>query len=132
MLKKLLLFAIIIVIGVQGFAQETYLDAEADDVEKTYLGGKSYDVKTFTQKFKSEKPKNIIFLIGDGMGVSHVFSGLTANKGRLFLENCKYIGFSKTQSSDNYITDSAAGGTALSTGVRTYNGGIGVDPDKTR
>lgn len=130
MLKKLLLFAIIIVIGVQGFAQETYLDAEADDVEKTYLGGKSYDVKTFTQKFKSEKPKNIIFLIGDGMGVSHVFSGLTANKGRLFLENCKYIGFSKTQSSDNYITDSAAGGTALSTGVRTYNGGIGVDPDK--
>ncbi|MBT6765843.1 MAG: alkaline phosphatase, partial [Prolixibacteraceae bacterium] len=83
----------------------------------------------FPQKFKSEKPKNIIFLIGDGMGVSQVFAGLTANKGHLFLENCKYIGFSKTQSSDNYITDSAAGGTALSAGVRTYNGAIGVDPD---
>jgi len=61
------------------------------------------------------------------MGVSHVFAGLTANKGSLFLQNFKHVGFSKTQSADDYITDSAAGGTAISTGHKTNNGSIGVD-----
>ncbi len=127
MIQKLTILILIIGAGFTSFAQDTYLDAKVEETEKTYLGGETYKVKTFTQKFKSEKPKNIIFLIGDGMGVSHIFSGITANKGSLFLENCKYIGFSKTQSADNYITDSAAGATALSTGVRTNNGAIGVD-----
>jgi len=68
-------------------------------------------------------------MIGDGMGVTEVFAGLTANGGHLFLDNFKHVGFSKTQSSDNYITDSAAGGTALSSGIKTYNGAIGVNPD---
>jgi len=127
MIQKLSVLIIVLGIGFTTFAQDTYLDAKTEDKEKTFVGGETYKVKTFTQNFKSEKPKNIIFLIGDGMGVSQVFSGLTANKGRLFLDNCKYIGFSKTQSADNYITDSAAGGTALSAGVRTNNGAIGVD-----
>ena len=129
MLKK---FVIILVLAGGCFtamAQDSYLNAQAEDKEKTYIGGEAYEVKTYTQKFKSDTPKNIIFLIGDGMGVSQVFAGLTANKGRLFLENCKYIGFSQTQSASNYITDSAAGGTALSCGVRTYNGAIGMNPD---
>ena len=111
------------------FAQDAYLSAESEDTDKTYPGGVPYEVKMYPQKFKAEKPKNIIFLIGDGMGVSQVFSGITANQGHLFIENCRHIGFSKTQSADNYITDSAAGGTALSCGVKTYNGAIGVDPD---
>ena len=68
-------------------------------------------------------------MIGDGMGVAQVFAGLTANGGHLFLDNFKCIGFSKTQSSDNYITDSAAGGTALSAGQKTYNGAIAVNTD---
>jgi alkaline phosphatase len=127
MLKKISVFIIILFIGLSGFAQDAYLDANASNDEKTYVGGKKYTVKTYPQKFKVEKPKNIIFLIGDGMGVSQVFAGLTANHGNLYLENLKYIGFSKTQSADNYITDSAAGGTALSSGVKTYNGAIAVD-----
>jgi len=64
------------------------------------------------------------------MGLAQVYSAMTANGGHLFLENFKNIGFSKTYSSDNYITDSAAGGTALASGIKTYNGAIGVDPDK--
>ena len=76
-----------------------------------------------------QKPKNIILLIGDGMGVSEVYAGLTANGGHLKLEECTTYGFSRTHSSSHFITDSGAGGTAISTGVRTYNGAIGVDPD---
>ncbi|MBN1986874.1 MAG: alkaline phosphatase [Prolixibacteraceae bacterium] len=130
MLQKLLLLIFFLGIGWNVFAQDAYMDAQAEDVEKTYVGGEKYDVKTYPHKFKAEKPKNVIFLIGDGMGVSQVFAGLTANHGHLFLENFKHIGFSETQSADDYITDSAAGGTALSAGVRTNNGVIGMDTAK--
>ncbi|MEZ5103396.1 MAG: alkaline phosphatase [Draconibacterium sp.] len=130
MMQKIYFFIIFISIGYFTFAQDAYLDAKSEDVEKTYTGGETYKVKTFNQKFKAKKPKNVVFLIGDGMGVSQVFAALTANKGHLYLENFKTVGFSKTQSADKYITDSAAGGTALSTGVRTYNGAIGVDVNK--
>ena len=113
----------------QLFSQENYKSVSREDSTKIYPEGPKYEVKTFPQKFKVKKPKNVIMMIGDGMGTSHVFAGLTANGGHLFLENFKQIGFSKTQSSNNYITDSAAGGTALSTGQKTYNGAIGVNTD---
>jgi alkaline phosphatase len=125
--KKLKLVILCLAIGVTVYAQDQYLTAKSEDIEKTYVSQNTYKVKMFPDEFTSGKPKNIILLIGDGMGVSQVFAGLTANKGHLFLENFKHIGFSKTQSADNYITDSAAGGTALSTGVKTLNGAIGVD-----
>jgi len=126
-MKKLKLVIVCMVIGVTVFAQDQYLTAKSEDIEKTYVSQNTYKVKIFPHEFTSKKPKNIILLIGDGMGVSQVFAGLTANKGHLFLENFKHIGFSKTQSADNYITDSAAGGTALSAGVKTLNGAIGVN-----
>lgn len=80
---------------------------------------------------KQPKVKNVVLMIGDGMGVSQVYAGLTANRG-LHLEKSQYVGFSKTYSADQYITDSAAGGTALAAGVKTKNGAIGVDPDGDR
>jgi alkaline phosphatase len=63
------------------------------------------------------------------MGVSQIFSGLVGNRGELYLKNFTNIGLSATQSASNFITDSGAGGTALSTGLRTFNGAIGVDTD---
>ncbi len=80
-----------------------------------------------SQKSKSKKPKNIILMIGDGMGAAQIYAGLTANKGKLNLERCTHSGFHKNQSADNYITDSAAGATAFACGQKTYNGAIGVD-----
>lgn len=73
--------------------------------------------------------KNVIVMIGDGMGVNQVYAGLTANRGVLHLEQCQFVGFSKTYSANSYITDSAAGGTAIACGVKTDNGAIGVDTD---
>ncbi len=74
-------------------------------------------------------PKNIIFMIGDGMGLTQITAGLIAQRDALNLERCAVIGLSKTNSGDNLITDSAAGATAFSTGQKTYNGAIGVDMD---
>jgi alkaline phosphatase len=127
MLKKIQILIVLLVTGIAVFAQDQYLTVKSDTIDKVYAAKETYRVKTFSQKFKVDKPKNIILLIGDGMGVSQVFAGLTANKGNLFLQNFKHVGFSKTQSADKYITDSAAGGTAISTGHKTNNGSIGVD-----
>jgi alkaline phosphatase len=79
------------------------------------------------QPLTGQEVKNVIVMIGDGMGVSQVYAGLTANKGSLNLEQCQYVGFSKTYSASDYITDSAAGGTAIACGVKTTNGTIGMD-----
>lgn len=75
------------------------------------------------------KPKNIIFMIGDGMGLGQITGGMYANGNKLNLERMPVIGLVKTQSYDNLITDSASGATAYSCGVKTYNGAIGVDKD---
>ncbi len=78
----------------------------------------------------SPKVKNVIVIIGDGMGVSQVYAGLTANKGSFNVERCQYVGFSKTYSANSYVTDSGAGGTAIACGIKTNNGSIGVDANK--
>ena len=52
---------------------------------------------TFSRQEKQEKQvKNIVLLIGDGMGVSQIYAGMTANHGYLNLEKCKNTGFIKT------------------------------------
>ncbi|MCK5136824.1 MAG: alkaline phosphatase [Bacteroidales bacterium] len=76
---------------------------------------------------KPERPTNIIFLIGDGMGLSAVST--TVYFGDLFSEfsRFKHIGLINTSSATDKITDSAASGTAMAAGEKTYNGAIGVD-----
>lgn len=113
----------------QLYSQENYKSVSKEDSTKVYINSHKYEVKAYPQKFKAKKPKNVILMIGDGMGTSQVFAGITANGGHLFLDNFKHVGFSRTQSASHYITDSAAGGTALSTGQKTYNGAIGVNTD---
>ena len=75
------------------------------------------------------KPKNVIYLIGDGMGLNQLYAGMTANGGTLNVERCTHTGLAKTYSASSYITDSAAGGTALATGNKTNNGMIGMNAD---
>nr|WP_315146423.1 alkaline phosphatase [uncultured Flavobacterium sp.] len=111
-------------------AQEEYKDPKNKELNEVYAGGPFYEVQKYPQAKQNKKPKNIVLMIGDGMGLAQVYSGMTANGGHLNLDNFKNIGFSKTYSSDKYVTDSAAGATALASGVKTYNGAIGVDPEK--
>jgi len=77
----------------------------------------------------SNSVKNIILLIGDGMGTSQIYAGITASSEKLNIERFKVAGFSKTYSASDYITDSGAAGTAIATGYKTYNKAIGVDVD---
>lgn len=76
-----------------------------------------------------ETPKNVIYLIGDGMGFGAVSTLLLSEDDVTGFEQQPVIGLSETCSANNYVTDSPAGGTALATGTRTNNGYCGVDPD---
>lgn len=75
-------------------------------------------------------PKNIILMIGDGMGLAQITAGLYANNERLNLERFPATGLIKTHSAKNLITDSGAGATAFACGCKTYNGAIGMTADK--
>ncbi|MCP4460285.1 MAG: alkaline phosphatase [Cytophagales bacterium] len=77
---------------------------------------------------QAPKPRNIILMIGDGMGLSQVSSAFYYQKDSSNFYRFTSMGLIKT-SSTSKVTDSAAGATAMSTGVTTYNGAISVDPD---
>ena len=78
-------------------------------------------------------PKNVIVIIGDGMGPNDIILAEKHAKGvydfGLVLNKIKNHGLATTHSADSEITDSAASGTALATGVKTNNEMIGKDPE---
>ncbi|MDX2430213.1 MAG: alkaline phosphatase, partial [Bacteroides sp.] len=76
-------------------------------------------------------PTNIIFLIGDGMGLSAVSTTFYFQENPSQFNRFKHIGLIKTSSATHKVTDSGASGTAMATGHKTYNGAIGVDTTKT-
>ena len=98
------------------------------DKEQTYIMKNPYEVKKLTSP-TGKKVKNVILMIGDGMSLMHVYSAWTANRGKLWLENCPYTGLSKTYCANRLITDSGAGGTAIATGHKTNYHMVGVDPE---
>ena len=80
--------------------------------------------------------KNIILLVGDGMGRTHVTAGrerFYGAAGRLTMEKAPVVGQVSTYASEKdsnkpeLVTDSASSATAWSSGVKTYNAALGVD-----
>lgn len=84
---------------------------------------------TYPRKPMAEHPKNIVLLIGDGMGLSQISASLYHHNNTSIFEVFRSIGFAKTYASNNLITDSAAGATAMACGQKTYEFAIGVDQD---
>lgn len=78
-------------------------------------------------KDKNKEVKNIIFFIGDGMGVAHVNAAIMRSGEKINMAKCPVSGFATTYSLTSKITDSAAAGTALATGNKTTNGIIAQD-----
>lgn len=89
--------------------------------------------ESYTPSFKNDasnaKVRNVILLIGDGMGMGAVNAAMYANGGELTMTNLRTFGYVRTQSADNFTTDSAASGTAYACGVKTNNGYVGVGTD---
>lgn len=88
---------------------------------------------------QEQKAKYVFYFIGDGMGFNHVslaeyWLGYTQgvfDSRPLSFSQFPVLGWAVTHSESNLITDSAAAGTALSTGTKTKNGMLGTAPDST-
>jgi len=74
------------------------------------------------------RPTRVILFIGDGAGTGY-WTAAALSADHLATKTFSVMGLVETGASDNKTTDSAASATAYSTGVRTYNGAIGMDPD---
>ncbi|KAJ9662781.1 vacuolar alkaline phosphatase [Neophaeococcomyces mojaviensis] len=94
--------------------------------------------KGWGQDGKPTGKRNLIFMVSDGMGPASLsmtrsfrqFTELLPIDDVLVLDE-HLIGSSRTRSSNSLITDSAAGATAFSCGMKSYNGAISVLPDHT-
>ncbi len=77
----------------------------------------------------AQQAKNIILLIGDGTGLTQLYSAYEANDRNLNIYSMPHTALSITNCSDKRVTDSGAGGTAIACGQKTYYSAIGVDKD---
>ena len=113
-------------------ANENSTEKVKDKVADTYTGDFTYT--PYTPTFKSDgtngKVKNVILLIGDGMGLSQAVAGYFANGSDLAIMKLKNMGYVRTYSASHFTTDSAASGTTYACGVKTTNGFVGMTPDE--
>ena len=81
---------------------------------------------------KEPEVKNIIIMIGDGMGLAQASLTQIENKyAPTAFDRAQNVALQKTYSANNRVTDSAASGTALATGYKTNNSTLGQTPDGT-
>lgn len=81
------------------------------------------------------RARNVILFLADAGGIPTLHAASVHAYGearRLFVQRMPHIGLSDTSTASQYVTDSAAGMTAIVTGVRTHNGVIGQGPDAVR
>ncbi|SHG93324.1 alkaline phosphatase [Ferrimonas marina] len=83
------------------------------------------------------KVNNVIFMIGDGMGPAFITAhrydraGEPGRQVEPTIFDQLLVGMAATHpAEDTWVTDSAASATALASGVKSYNGAVGVDTDK--
>lgn len=99
---------------------------ENDDL---YTAVQTYEPVSVAQP-KGRKVKNVILMIGDGMGLEQLSTAWIVNNRHLNItDNFPYVGLQWTYSANKLVTDSAAAGTALATGSKTNNGMIATSPD---
>lgn len=93
----------------------------------SHIGFILFSLFTLHFSLSFSQPKNVILMIGDGMGLAQAYSAYTVNHGRLNIFTMPFTGFSKTYCADKYVTDSGAGATALAIGHKANYQSIGLD-----
>lgn len=102
--------------------------------EKTlqyYTEEHPYEVVQVQEPPQDNTVRNVIVIIGDGMGLEQVSCAWVLNRGKLNFDNFTATGLSRTWCTNHLITDSGAGGTALASGVKTAYNHVGTASDGT-
>lgn len=111
--------------NITGFLDGQIFMPDADD--KTESAG----VTTFGGTLEYYKVKNVILMIGDGMGAQQAKAGEIYKGSKLVMQTMPYSTMVTTYSNDG-TTDSAAAATAMATGYKTANNMVGMLPDGTK
>ena len=98
---------------------------------KYYTTPYTYDLVDVQMPPVTNEVRNVIIMIGDGMGLEQVSCAWVLNHGKLNLDHFPYVGLSRTWCTDALITDSGAGGTALAAGQKTAESHVGTAADST-
>ena len=115
MKKLFILLAAIVCITAQCAAQAEYVPEPA-----------------MPQPAPQPEVRNIIYMIGDGMGLTHLaMLELEGGYRPTAFDRAQNVALISTYSANNRVTDSAAAGTALATGCKTDNKMLGQLPDGT-
>src|SRR5512138_2570260 len=97
--------------------------------------GSAANESSGTSGSSAGKAKNVIIMVGDGMGVSTVTAArcyaAQHGNGSMYLDSMPYTAVVETNSADRIVTDSAAAATAIFSGNRTYNGQINYRDGQT-
>ena len=104
---------------------------ETEKALQYYQTPNTYDIVNVQMPPVTNEVKNVIIMIGDGMGLEQVSCAWVLNHGKLNFDNFPYIGISRTYCTNELITDSGAGGTALAIGQKTAYSCVGVAADST-
>jgi alkaline phosphatase len=109
-------------------ADEVLAKVDSNDIS-FYHRSASTEPYPHILRSEGQSVRNVIFLIGDGMGLGQVALARmkgAGTEGKLYMERLPITGLVRTHSADNLVTDSAASGTALACGVKTRNKMIGM------
>ena len=114
-------------IGTSSISQASSKESAKNKDEVSYVGN-------------TKNPKNVIFLVGDGMGPSYnaAYRYFADDPNTKEMDKTAFdehlVGTQRTNPNDpkENVTDSAAGATAFSSGHKTFNGAIGVDANKQK
>ena len=104
---------------------------EEEKVLQYYATPNPYEIVDVTMPPVDNEVRNVIIMIGDGMGLEQVSCAWVVNHGKLNLDRFPTVGLSRTYCTNELITDSGAGGTALSSGIKTAYSHVGTAADST-
>ena len=104
---------------------------EEEKVLQYYTTPHTYDIVDVTMPPVDNEVRNVIIMIGDGMGLEQVSCAWVLNHGKLNLDRSPTVGLSRTYCTNELITDSGAGGTALAIGQKTGYSHVGTAADST-
>jgi alkaline phosphatase len=101
-------------------------------IERTAVATRGVSVAPAPPELAEAPVRNVILLIGDGMGTGQIVAGRTHTRGpdgRLRFERFPVTGLVSTHAANDLVTKSDASATALATGRKTNNGRVGTDVD---
>ena len=125
-MKKTLIFALVAALAVISCKKK-----QDGKQLQYYATPNPYEIVSVEEPSRDNEVRNVIIMIGDGMGLEQVSCAWVVNHGKLNLDNFPHTGLSRTWCTNKLITDSGAGGTALSSGVKTAYSHVGTAPDST-